>query len=162
MQQIFENSTALLDFLEADEPEWYVFRGQVRSYEVPLLPSGLRDRFIPFDASSEPSKWSGITKSTFVIKDEVNARRQDFPIEHQARIKTTNMVERLNCEIKRRTNVVRVFPNPASALRLIASVCMKQNEEWVTGKKYLNMEYLNILNIMKKTKENKTVLVAVT
>ena len=86
----------------------------------------------------------------------------DFPIEHRVRIKTTNVIERLNGEIKRRTNVVRVFPNPASALRLIASVCMEQNEEWVTGKKYLNMEYLKILNIMKKIKENKRVLVAVT
>lgn len=85
-----------------------------------------------------------------------------FPIEHRARIKTTNVIERLNGEIKRRTNVVRVFPNPASGLRLIASVCMEQNEEWVTGKKYLNMEYLKNLNIMKKIKENKIVLVAVT
>jgi putative transposase len=86
----------------------------------------------------------------------------DFPIEHRARIRTTNVIERLNGEIKRRTNVVRIFPNPASALRLIASVCMEQNEEWVTGKKYLNMEYLKNLNIMKKIKENKTVLTAVT
>jgi len=86
----------------------------------------------------------------------------DFPIEHRARIRTTNVIERLNGEIKRRTNVVRIFPNPASALRLIASVCMEQNEEWVTGKKYLNMEYLKNLNIMKKIKENKTVLAAVT
>jgi len=85
-----------------------------------------------------------------------------FPIEHRARIRTTNVMERLNGEIKRRTNVVRVFPNPASGLRLIASVCMEQNEEWVTGKKYLNMEYLKNLNIMKKIKENKIVLVAVT
>ena len=85
-----------------------------------------------------------------------------FPIEHWNRIKTTNVIERLNCEIKRRTDVVRIFPNPASALRLIASVCMGQNEEWVTGKKYLNIEYLKILNIMKKIKENKPVLVTVT
>ena len=86
----------------------------------------------------------------------------DFPIEHRARIRTTNVIERLNGEIKRRINVVRIFPNSASALRLIASVCMEQNEEWVTGKKYLNMEYLKNLNIMKKIKENKTVLAAVT
>ena len=67
----------------------------------------------------------------------------DFPIEHRARIRTTNVIERLNGEIKRRTNVVRVFPNPASALRLIASVCMEQNEERVTGKKYLNRIFKN-------------------
>ena len=86
----------------------------------------------------------------------------DYPIEHWARIKTTNVIERLNGEIKRRTDVVRIFPNNSSALRLIGSVCMEKNEEWITGKKYLNMDYLKILNKMKKEKENKKILAAVT
>lgn len=58
----------------------------------------------------------------------------NYPIEHWSRIRTTNVIERLNSEIKRRTDVVRIFPNVPSALRLIASVCIEQNEEWVTGK----------------------------
>ncbi len=68
----------------------------------------------------------------------------------------------LNAEIKRRTDVVRIFPNSSSALRLIGSVCLEKNEEWITGKKYLNMDYLKILNKMKKEKENKKILATVT
>ena len=57
---------------------------------------------------------------------------------------------------------MRIFPSSSSALRLIASVCLEKNEEWITGKKYLNMQYLRILNKMKKEKENKKILAAVT
>ena len=57
---------------------------------------------------------------------------------------------------------MRIFPNSLSALRLIASVCLEKNEEWITGKKYLNMDYLKILIKMKKEKENKKILAAVT
>lgn len=78
VKQPFKNATALLDFLEADEPELYVFRGQIRAYEGPMLPSGLRDRFIPFDVSKGPSEWAGITKPVSVIKDEINIRRRDL------------------------------------------------------------------------------------
>jgi len=77
LQKPFENATAMLDFLERDEPERYVFRGQTRAYEGPMLPSGFRDRFTPFDASSGPSEWAGITTSKSVMDDEVNTRRQD-------------------------------------------------------------------------------------
>lgn len=57
---------------------------------------------------------------------------------------------------------MRIFPNSLSALRLIASVCLEKNEDWITGKKYLNMDYLRILNKMKREKENKKILAAVT
>jgi hypothetical protein len=73
VQPPFENATALLDFLVRDEPERYVFRGQTRSYEGPMLVSGSRDRFIPFDSAS---KWSGVSESTSEIYDEVQARRK--------------------------------------------------------------------------------------
>jgi len=53
----------------------------------------------------------------------------DFPFEHKRRIKTTNMIERLNLEIKRRTNVLRIFPNVTSANRLICALAIEHNEE---------------------------------
>ncbi len=62
-----------------------------------------------------------------------------FPKRHWKRIHTTNMVERVNRELKRRTKVVGVFPNEESLLRLVGSILMDVNEEWVTGKKYLQM-----------------------
>ena len=63
-----------------------------------------------------------------------------FPKRHWKRIRTTNMVERVNRELKRRTKVVGVFPNEESLLRLVGSILMDINEEWVTGRRYLTME----------------------
>jgi putative transposase len=62
-----------------------------------------------------------------------------FPLVHRARIRTTNGLERLNEEIKRRTRVVRIFPNPAACLRLVTALCVEQSEEWVSGRRYLEM-----------------------
>ena len=69
---------------------------------------------------------------------------RDFPIEHWKRIRTTNMVERVNAEIKRRTKVVAAFPSSESLLRLIGSILIDKNEDWVTGYRYLAMaEFLD-------------------
>ena len=63
-----------------------------------------------------------------------------FPKQHWKRLKTTNLMERINRELKRRTKVVGVFPNEESLLRLVGSILMDINEEWVTGRRYLTME----------------------
>jgi len=60
----------------------------------------------------------------------------DFPLEHQRSIRTTNSLERLNKEIRRRTRVVGVFPNQASCLRLVSALLMETSEEWQIGKRY--------------------------
>jgi len=65
-----------------------------------------------------------------------------FPESHPRRIRTTNGQERLNQEIKRRTRVVRIFPNQESCLRLVTALCVEQSEEWVTGRRYLDMRDL--------------------
>jgi transposase-like protein len=62
-----------------------------------------------------------------------------FPLAHRARIRTTNGMERLNEEIKRRTRVVRIFPNPQACLRLVTALCVEQSEEWLSGRCYLDM-----------------------
>ena len=62
-----------------------------------------------------------------------------FDKQHWRRIRTSNMLERTSQEIKRRTRVVRIFPNPASCLRLISAVLMEISEDWETGRIYLNM-----------------------
>ena len=60
--------------------------------------------------------------------------------EHQRKkLRSTNMVERLNKEIKRRTRVATLFPNEASLLRLVSSILVETSEEWETGRKYLSM-----------------------
>jgi transposase-like protein len=65
-----------------------------------------------------------------------------FPLAHRARIRTTNGLERLNEEIKRRTRVARIFPNPPACLRLVTALCVEQSEEWVSGRCYLDMSAL--------------------
>ncbi len=62
-----------------------------------------------------------------------------FPLAHRPRIRTTNGLERLNEEIKRRTRVVRIFPNPEACLRLVTALCVEQSEEWVSGRRYVDM-----------------------
>ncbi len=63
-----------------------------------------------------------------------------FPTSHHRRIRTTNVLERVNKEIKRRTKEVGAFTNDASLLRLAVSILMDIDEEWITTRKYLNME----------------------
>ena len=84
----------------------------------------------------------------------------NFPLEHRRRIRTTNSLERFNQEIKRRTNVIRIFPNRESAARLIGALCMEQSEEWITGRQYLDMSLLDQEKqklITKKPKQSETV-----
>jgi putative transposase len=69
-----------------------------------------------------------------------------FPESHRRRIRTTNGLERLNQEIKRRTRVVRIFPNRQACLRLVTALAVEQSEEWLTSRRYLNMEELRELH----------------
>jgi transposase-like protein len=63
-----------------------------------------------------------------------------FPTRHQRKLRTSNPIERLNREIRRRTAVVSIFPNEAACLRLISAVLMEYDEEWQTGRVYLPFE----------------------
>ena len=63
-----------------------------------------------------------------------------LPSKHRRRMRTTNMLERLHEEIKRRTRVARLFPNEASLLRLVSAIEMEISEDWVAGNRYLNMK----------------------
>ena len=63
-----------------------------------------------------------------------------LPVEHRVRMRTTNALERLNKEIKRRTRVATLFPNTASCLRLVTAILAEQDEEWMTAKIYLTMK----------------------
>ena len=62
-----------------------------------------------------------------------------LPHAHHKHLKSTNMLERLNEEIKRRTHVVRIFPNAASCLRLVRALAVEIHEDWIEGIRYLNM-----------------------
>jgi putative transposase len=61
-----------------------------------------------------------------------------FPREHWSRVSSTNPIERINREIRRRTRVVGIFPSVASALRLIGMLLLEQTEDWHAGKRYMS------------------------
>lgn len=63
-----------------------------------------------------------------------------LPSSHRRRLRTINMLERLNKELKRRTRVASLFSNEASSSRLVSVVAMEISEEWETNRKYLTME----------------------
>ena len=65
-----------------------------------------------------------------------------LPVEHHKHMKSTNMLERINEELKRRTLVVRIFPNAASCLRLVRALAAEIHEDWIEATRYLNMELL--------------------
>ena len=62
-----------------------------------------------------------------------------LPRKHRVRLRTTNNLEKLHQEVKRRTRVVRIFPNRRSCLRLVSALAMEQSDEWLTGSRYLTM-----------------------
>lgn len=67
----------------------------------------------------------------------------DFPLEHRRSIRTTNSLERINQEIRRRTRVVGIFPNAASCLRLVSAILMEISEDWQIGKHYCSGKSLD-------------------
>ena len=81
----------------------------------------------------------------------------NLPPEHRRRLRTTNGVERMHEEVKRRTIPVRIFPNRDSALRLIGSIWQDIHEKWITGKRYLNMEVLQAWEEEQEKKEAETI-----
>ena len=68
-----------------------------------------------------------------------------LPEAHRKRLRTTNMLERQNREIKRRTRVATLFPNEASLLRLVSAVLSEISEDWETGKTYLPISSLTLI-----------------
>src|ERR1700757_617290 len=64
-----------------------------------------------------------------------------LPLPHHKHMKSTNMLERLNQELKRRTHVVRIFPNAESCLRLVRALAVETHENWLEGTRYLNMDH---------------------
>jgi len=78
----------------------------------------------------------------------------ELPESHRKRMRTTNMLERLHEEINRRTRVARLFPNEVSLLRLVSAIEMEISEDWIAGRRYLNMSADNE-NVDKNVNSNK-------
>jgi putative transposase len=114
-------------------------------------------------ASSVADRWRG--KGHEKVAEHVEEHIEEclaclsFPESHRRRIRTTNGLERFNQELKRRTRVVRIFPNRHSCLRLVTALAVEQSEEWLTGRRYLDMEELREHRRSEDYKAKEVVLV---
>lgn len=97
------------------------------------------------DLAAWLTKWQGrYSKLCDWVEENIEETFSFYrlPRQHHKHLKSTNCLERLNQEIKRRTHVVRIFPNTASCLRLVRALAVETHEEWIEGTRYLNMELL--------------------
>jgi putative transposase len=97
------------------------------------------------DLATWLAKWQGkYPKLCDWVEDNIEETLTYYrlPLAHHKHMKSTNMLERLNQEIKRRTHVVRIFPNAESCLRLVRALAVEAHENWLEAIRYLNMEHL--------------------
>ncbi len=69
-----------------------------------------------------------------------------FPKPHRTQLASTNPLERVNAEIKRRTEVVGIFPNEAAIIRLVGALMLEQNDEWQLQRRYMQLEGLQTVS----------------
>jgi transposase-like protein len=97
------------------------------------------------DLAAWLAKWSRkYPKLNSWVEDDIEETLTYFrlPLAHRKHMKSTNMLERLTEEIRRRTHVVRIFPNADSCLRLVRALCVETHETWLEAHIYLNMQPL--------------------
>ena len=98
------------------------------------------------DLAAWLGKWSAkFSRLTGWVEENIDETLTFYrlPRQHHKHLKSTNMLERLNEEIKRRTHVVRIFPNAESCLRLVRALAVETHENWLEQHRYLNMDDLH-------------------
>jgi putative transposase len=123
----------------------YVPKGQQS-----MVSAALRQAFIQPDrpnasqmlrhvADQLRQKWPKL--AAFIDESEADVLAHlDFPVQHRSKIHSTNPLERLNKEVKRRADVVGIFPNEGSIIRLIGAVLLEANDEWQLQHRYMQTE----------------------
>lgn len=125
-----------------------------------MVAASIRTVFVQPDAASAREQWERVTETFRGRFDRVVAlmdeAREDvlaylaFPQAHWKQIWSNNPLERLNKEIKRRTDVVGIFPNEAAVLRLVGAVLAEQHDEWQVSRRYFSAESLALLDTTKE------------
>lgn len=117
-----------------------------------MVAASIRTVFVQPDRGSALAAWRKVTEGlrrqhprVAALMDEAEAdilAYTDFPAEHWRQIWSNNPLERLNKEIKRRTNVVGIFPNSGAVIRLVGAVLAEQHDEWQVSRRYFSAESL--------------------
>ncbi len=113
--------------------------------------------FVQEDAEAAQTQWRSVADQLRPkvpklanLMDEAEAdvlAYMSFPKEHRAKLHSTNPIERLNGEIKRRTEVVGIFPNEDAIVRLVGALLLEQNDEWAVQRgRYMSLETIGPLS----------------
>jgi putative transposase len=128
----------------------------VPATQRPAVVAMLKTIFVQDSADAARTQWdqvAGALRERFPkLAELMDASRDDvliymaFPREHWAQISSTNPLERLNGEIKRRADVVGIFPNDRAVVRLVGALMLEQNDEWAVSRRYMSLESLAMLS----------------
>ncbi len=128
----------------------------VPAKQRPAVVAMLKTIFAQETAADARAQWNSVADALRErvpkLAELMDAAREDllaytaFPREHRPQIASTNPLERLNGEIKRRTDVVGIFPNAAAIVRLAGALMLEQNDEWAVSRRYMSLESLAVLS----------------
>jgi putative transposase len=122
--------------------------GHARREQQPMLAALIRPIFNADERAASRDQLSAAVAALEGKLDKIAALLEEaeddilafysFPADHWRKLRSTNPLERLNREIGRRTDVVGIFPDDASLIRLVGMLCLEQNDEWLVGRRYLS------------------------
>ena len=138
-------------------------QGHVHRSRQQMVAAAIRQVFAAEDLSEARARLAGVVATLEAAAPKValllEAAEEEllafmsFPREHWAKLRSTNPLERLNKEIARRSDVVGIYPNDESLIRLAGALLLEQNDEWLVGRRYLSAESLAGLYAMEQTDE---------
>ena len=128
----------------------------VPAKQRPAVAAMLKTIFAQESAAEARARWDSVAGASRErapkLAELMDGAREDvlaytsFPREHWAQIASTDPLERLDGEVKRRSDVVGIFPNPAAVVRLVGALMLEQNDEWAVGRRYMSLESLAVLS----------------